>query len=44
MDVDIDEDEPSVLVIVIDADPASWQQIHCKYWMDADADNDEGPH
>lgn len=30
MEVEIEDDEPSVLVIVIDADPSSWKHIHCK--------------
>jgi hypothetical protein len=28
MEAGLEEEEPSILVIVIDADPTSWQQIH----------------
>lgn len=28
MEADLEEEEPSILVIVIDADPTSWQHIH----------------
>lgn len=28
MEAGLEEEEPSILVIVIDADPTSWQHIH----------------